>query len=260
MTQAFNLSQFANRLNTSGQIDPTDIFSSALPISEGGSNNASLAVTSGGVIYTDGSKFVNTGAGTAGQILQSNGSSAPTWVDNSLYPGSSVVLFTSTGNFTVPSGISRCIVYCIGGAGGGNINASLAGGNGGYAVAYVTGLTPLSSITCTVGTGGNTATTTTTLSGAGTASSFGSYVSASGGSGTSTNVPAVNGTGTVSIGTAIIASTAVTGSVGYRCPWTIGTATPTGTTPFVYSGTGTVSAGVATSRVAGVGGAVIIQY
>jgi hypothetical protein len=51
-----------------------------LPIVGGGTNNTSLPVTAGGVIYTDGTRLQNSGAGTAGQILQSNGSSAPTFV------------------------------------------------------------------------------------------------------------------------------------------------------------------------------------
>ena len=50
-----------------------------LPIANGGTNNGSLAVTAGGVTYTDGTKLVNTGAGASGQYLKSNGSSAPTW-------------------------------------------------------------------------------------------------------------------------------------------------------------------------------------
>jgi hypothetical protein len=36
--------------------------------------------TAGGVTYGDGTTYANTAAGTAGQILQSNGASAPTWV------------------------------------------------------------------------------------------------------------------------------------------------------------------------------------
>lgn len=51
-----------------------------LPIANGGTNNGSLAVTAGGVLYTDGTKVVNVGAGTSGQVLQSNGASAPSWV------------------------------------------------------------------------------------------------------------------------------------------------------------------------------------
>lgn len=50
-----------------------------LPIANGGTDNGSLAVTAGGVLYTDGTKFVNTGAGTANQVLVSNAGSAPTW-------------------------------------------------------------------------------------------------------------------------------------------------------------------------------------
>jgi len=59
-------------------------------IAGGGTNNGSLAVTAGGVLYTDGSKVVNVGAGSSGNILQSNGASAPTWV---AAPGSTSASF-----------------------------------------------------------------------------------------------------------------------------------------------------------------------
>ena len=36
--------------------------------------------TAGGITYGDGSTYANTAAGTSGQLLQSNGASAPTWV------------------------------------------------------------------------------------------------------------------------------------------------------------------------------------
>ena len=49
-------------------------------LANGGTNNAALAATAGGVLYTDGTKVVNVGAGTAGYVLQSNGASAPTWI------------------------------------------------------------------------------------------------------------------------------------------------------------------------------------
>jgi hypothetical protein len=48
-----------------------------LGISNGGTNNGSLSVTAGQVVYTDGSKLAATSAGTAGQPLLSNGASAP---------------------------------------------------------------------------------------------------------------------------------------------------------------------------------------
>lgn len=50
---------------------------SVVPIAKGGTNNGSLAVSPGGVLYTDGSKVVNVGTGTSGQALISQGTSAP---------------------------------------------------------------------------------------------------------------------------------------------------------------------------------------
>lgn len=38
--------------------------------------------TAGGTLYTDGTNIQNVGAGTSGQLLQSNGASAPTWVNS----------------------------------------------------------------------------------------------------------------------------------------------------------------------------------
>jgi hypothetical protein len=40
-----------------------------------------VTTTAGGVIYTDGSTMQNTDAGTAGQVLTSNGAAAPTWAE-----------------------------------------------------------------------------------------------------------------------------------------------------------------------------------
>ncbi len=52
-----------------------------LSIANGGTDNGSLPVTAGGVLYTDGTQFQNVGAGTSGQVLSSNGSGAPAWVN-----------------------------------------------------------------------------------------------------------------------------------------------------------------------------------
>lgn len=48
-------------------------------IANGGTNNGSLAVTAGGVLYSDGTKIMNVGAGSSGNALLSNGSSPPSW-------------------------------------------------------------------------------------------------------------------------------------------------------------------------------------
>ena len=46
-----------------------------MPVTITGSNTP----TAGGVTYGDGATYANTAAGTSGQVLLSNGASAPTW-------------------------------------------------------------------------------------------------------------------------------------------------------------------------------------
>jgi hypothetical protein len=62
----------------SGSVSLTSQVSGVLPLSNGGSN-ANLTAISGGIVYSDSTRFAITGAGSAGQILTSNGAGAPTW-------------------------------------------------------------------------------------------------------------------------------------------------------------------------------------
>jgi hypothetical protein len=55
-----------------------------LPIANGGTNGTATP-TAGTVAYGDGTAYAFTSAGTSGQVLQSNGSSAPTWVTPTAY-------------------------------------------------------------------------------------------------------------------------------------------------------------------------------
>lgn len=76
MTQAFNLSQLANNLNSSGQLDATDGLVNAVPISNGGTgaSTSSAARTNLNVPATDG-----TGAtGTWGVNISGNAATAST--------------------------------------------------------------------------------------------------------------------------------------------------------------------------------------
>lgn len=97
--------------------------------------------------------------------------------------GSFAQVFTSSGTFTVPTGVSAVKVTVIGGGGGGaggNQVACGGGGGGGVAVRWVTGLTPGATVAVTVGAAG---TAGTGNGGTGGTSSFGSYASATGGAG-----------------------------------------------------------------------------
>jgi len=107
---------------------------------------------------------------------------------NSFIP-SNYRVFTSSGTFTVPSGIGKVYVrvWGAGGGGGGVLSTgtySAAGGaaGGGYTEGYVA-VTPGQSIAVTVGVGGTGGTGTPSNGGVGGTSSFGSFMSATGGAG-----------------------------------------------------------------------------
>lgn len=65
--------------NISGTINLTTQVTGVLPIANGGTNSTATA-TAGGVGYGTGTAHAYTVAGTAGQVLQSNGAAAPSWV------------------------------------------------------------------------------------------------------------------------------------------------------------------------------------
>jgi hypothetical protein len=100
----------------------------------------------------------------------------------------SIQVFTSSGSFTVPAGVTKLRVRVVGGGGsGGGSTASLAGaggGSGAYAEGVVT-VTPGQVITVTVGAGG--AGNSGASGSIGGTSSFGAFASATGGSGGATN-------------------------------------------------------------------------
>lgn len=273
MTQAFNLSQLANRVNTSGQLDVSTGASGTLPIANGGTNNGSLAVTAGGVLYTDGSKVVNVGAGSTGQTIISNGASAPTWGTISSGFGN-LTVYTSSGSFNATAlGATKAMVTVIGGGGGGGSSAAGVppkgggrGGRGGFVKALVTGLS--GSVTVTVGAGGGTGS-------AGQTSSFGGFASATGGGAggnASTGNPGVQGTNGAD-GTGTSSGTILReGFIAWS--WeALGDPNPTGgsTSSVAYSvtsdfgagqyGSGSVGSNFPTqNRSAGIAGVVIVEY
>jgi hypothetical protein len=64
--------------NTSIAISASQVTSGTLAIAQGGTNSTATP-TAGGAIYGTGTAYAFTAAGTAGQVLTSNGASAPTW-------------------------------------------------------------------------------------------------------------------------------------------------------------------------------------
>lgn len=97
-----------------------------LPLSKGGTNKNMTAVN-GGVVWTDADSQEVTAAGTAGQVLQSNGAAAPTWVNPSSVAGTFAYTAVSSLPYTA---LSTDFTICVSGASG-TINLPTAVGNQG---------------------------------------------------------------------------------------------------------------------------------
>lgn len=137
-----------------------------------------------------------------GDIVFNNGT-----VQTTAFPGPFQLqnqLFTSSGSWTAPSGVTRVKATVIAGGGGGSAWAGSSGGGGGYSCAWVT-VSPGTTYTVTVG-GGGAYQGGNAFGGSGGTSSFGSFLSATGGGGgsnTGNPLYSSNGSGSVSSGTAI---------------------------------------------------------
>jgi hypothetical protein len=67
-------------------LDASKITTGLLPLARGGTN-AALTATNGGIVYSNATGMAITAAGTSGQVLQSNGAAAPSWVSSGLLVG-----------------------------------------------------------------------------------------------------------------------------------------------------------------------------
>ena len=198
MTQAFNLSQLANNVNTSGQLNAAAGLYNQVPVANGGTGVATLA--SGAVVLGAGTGGVTTvPAATSGNILTANGT---TWVSQIPSGGTPIVtIYTSPSPWTKSPTLKAIKVTVVAGGGAGGGKGSLTpavllgggGGSGAVGFGYFQAPAIAGPVTVTVGTAGSAA--PNAAGGAGTPSSFGALVSCTGGGGGANGPTGTGGAG-----------------------------------------------------------------
>jgi hypothetical protein len=249
------------------KIGSLTLTSSPLPVASGGTGLATL--TANNVLIGAGTGTVTFVApGTSGNVLTSNGtvwaSQAPTVLQLREQ------LFTSSGTWTAPAGVTHAQIVVVGGGGGGGGATTTGSGNdggnggaGGVAVGNVT-VVAGTAYTVTVGTGGAGGAVNTNGT-AGGSSSFGALMSATGGgAGLTSGSAGAAGTGTngTTRNTNISVTTAapfgggtnrIAGSGTAAVAWAINSANSAGAIGDGGDFGGAASAG-------GVGGVVYVQW
>jgi hypothetical protein len=154
--------------------------------------------------------------GTSGQVLTSGGSgAAPSWSTPAGGGNIQSQLFTASGSWTAPTGVTKVRLTVIGGGGGASADGCTGyyGGYGGYGYGVYT-VTPGTAYTVTIGAGGAGANSQPASGSAGATSSFGALLSATGGGGGTVSADGASG----SASSANLRNTSV-GILGYPAPW-----------------------------------------
>jgi hypothetical protein len=183
----------ANPFSSGGAVyasSSTTLTSGILPATAGGTNFSGTP-TAGGIIYGNGSSMIPTAAGTTGQVLTSQGSSAPIWAAAS--GGTQIYrqrTLASGTTYTVPSDVKSFYVFVFGSTGGNGTSAFGGKGGRGYSEKYYA--SPTTSYTYSIGAGGTFSGTT---GNAGGSTTFGGVITVTGSSGTSGSSGATGGSG-----------------------------------------------------------------
>jgi hypothetical protein len=185
---------------------------------------------------------VTNGDGVSGNPTISVTNSVFSAISTAIYPttvtNSSGTPLTNTGtgtfNFVVPTDVTRLKVTVIGGGGGGGgivgnnsnfCSSGGGGGGGGLSTSIISGLTPGSTISVTVGAGGSGGSTSSGTNGG--SSSFGAYLSATGGT-AGTGGTASNFNGGIG-GSGSSGAINITGQSGHQGAYLAGSPTNNGT-------------------------------
>jgi microcystin-dependent protein len=94
----------SSNITTLGTISTGTWSGTSVALNKGGTN-AALTAAAGGVVYSTASAMAITAAGTAGQLLSSNGSSAPSWTNSPGVPTGSLMPYAGSA---APTGYLLC--------------------------------------------------------------------------------------------------------------------------------------------------------
>jgi hypothetical protein len=189
MTQAFNLSQLANKVNTSGNLDASTALYNQVPVANGGTGKST--VTSGALLVGAGTSAMTELVGsTPGQAVVWNGTTFTTGTVAGAADGINV--YVAPGTWTKPSGLLQVKVTVVGAGGNGGsaptpTNGSASGGgSGGASIRWIPAVTIPGPVSVTAGAGTN---------------SFGAFASATAGAAGSGNSGAIANGGAGGSGT-----------------------------------------------------------
>lgn len=203
MTQAFNLSQLANNVNSSGLLNAAAGLYNQVPVANGGTGVATVA--SGNLLVGAGTAAMTALAGSStGDVVTWSGTA---WAAAASAGGPAPVVrvYTSPSPWTKPATLKGIKVTILGGGGSGaavcgtSLAASGGGSAGGGTASFTAPAIP-GPVTVTVGSGGSPVTqplgpNVGTNGNSGGTSSFGALISATGGGGGvwTPNAPATGG-------------------------------------------------------------------
>lgn len=185
MTQAFNLSQLANNVNSSGLLNAAAGLYNQLPVANGGTGLATVA--SGNILVGAGTAaMTSVPAATTNNVLTANGTA---WVSGTPQGGPApvVTIYTSPSPWTKSPTLKAVKVTVVAGGGGGPNYVSApvpkwGSGAGAVGIGYFPAPTIPGPVTVTVGAAGtNGGPTPNQVGGTGGTSSFGALITATGG-------------------------------------------------------------------------------
>lgn len=137
MTQALNLANFANNLNTAGATSNTGLQNSSVTVTAGTGMSGGGAVALGSSVTLTNDGVTSIVAGTGISVSGATGAVTITNSSTSPYVGFRGQAFTSSGTFTIPTGVTAVKVTALGGGGGGGQYAANGGAGGNSSVSTI---------------------------------------------------------------------------------------------------------------------------